>query len=111
MTSNALINQIASIILDTHSHLYTKEEAFNKITESLKQKDGAIRYRQPLHQSRLLSSTDGRQLEEELNLFLSQLKEDGHELDDLAYQSHVFTNDQGQMQQKHSVLVVYKILD
>lgn len=110
MTSNALINQIAAIILDTHSHLYTKEEAFDKITATLKQQDGAIRFKQPQYKCQLLTYADGRQLEQELNDFLNHLKDQGYELDDLTYQSHVCTDADGEMKQEHSAMVLYKVL-
>lgn len=60
MTSNALINQIAAIILDVHSHLYTKEEGFDKITEAIKQQDGVIKYKQPQYQSLISSLSSGQ---------------------------------------------------
>lgn len=110
MTNNALINQIATIILDVHSHLYTKDEAFDKIRDTLKQKDGGISYKRVLYQSHLLTASDSWQLEQDLNAFLSALNDQGHELDDVTYQSHLYTDSQGQAQQEYSVLVVYKRL-
>lgn len=110
MTSNALINQIAAIILDVHSHLYTKEEGFDKITEAIKQQDGVIKYKQPQYQSHLLTAKDGQQLEKELNEFLIYLKDQGYELDDVTYQSRLLPVEGNESMEEYSVLVIYKML-
>lgn len=108
MSTNVLINQIAAIILDVHSKLYTKEEGFDKITESLKNQDGELRYKQLQSRSRLLTAPQSHLLEEELNQFLSQLNERGHELENVTYQSHVFTDEDGHVKEEYSALVLYK---